>query len=71
MSKISKVYQVSDEEFIKIIQENFSYSDCLKALGLSTGQLAVRYFLVGVVVILIRGIVTEKITAMLMKKQAK
>ncbi|MGN1031843.1 MAG: PTS glucitol/sorbitol transporter subunit IIC, partial [Intestinibacter sp.] len=30
-----------------------------------------RYFLVGVVVILIRGIVTEKITAMLMKKQAK
>lgn len=37
MSKISKVYQVSDEEFIKIIQENFSYSDCLKALGLSTG----------------------------------
>ena len=37
MSRISKVYQVSDEEFIKIIQENFSYSDCLKALGLSTG----------------------------------
>ena len=37
MPKISKVYQVSDEEFIKIIQENFSYSDCLKALGLSTG----------------------------------
>ena len=37
MPRISKVYQVSDEEFIKIIQENFSYSDCLKALGLSTG----------------------------------
>ena len=36
-----------------------------------TGQLAVRYFLVGVVVILIRGIVTERITVMLMKKQAK
>ena len=43
----------------------------ITALGLSTGQLAVRYFLVGVVVILIRGIVTERITVMLMKKQAK
>lgn len=43
----------------------------IAALGLSTGQLAVRYFLVGVVVILIRGIVTERITVMLMKKQAK
>ena len=43
----------------------------ITALELSTGQLAVRYFLVGVVVILIRGIVTERITVMLMKKQAK
>ena len=36
MPKISKVYQVSDEEFIKIIQESNSYSDCLRALGLGT-----------------------------------
>lgn len=47
------------------------YSSRYTALELSTGQLAVRYFLVGVVVILIRGIVTERITVMLMKKQAK
>src|SRR5215210_7510158 len=33
------------------------------ALGLNTSDLAVRYFLVGMVVILIRGIVTEIITA--------
>lgn len=38
------------------------------ALGFSVGELAVRYFLVGLVVILIRGIVTERITIMLMKK---
>lgn len=36
MSKISKVYQVSDEDFIKIVQESNSYSDCLRALGLGT-----------------------------------
>lgn len=32
----SKVYQVSDEEFKAIIANNFSYSDCLRALGLNT-----------------------------------
>lgn len=33
---VSKVYQVSDEEFKSIIANNFSYSDCLRALGLAT-----------------------------------
>ena len=33
--RISKVYQVSDEEFKKIIKENYTYSDCLIALGLA------------------------------------
>ncbi|MDO4711733.1 MAG: PTS glucitol/sorbitol transporter subunit IIC [Peptostreptococcaceae bacterium] len=37
-------------------------------LGLSLGDLAVRYFLVGVVVIFIRGVVTERITAIMMRK---
>lgn len=32
---ISKIYIPSDEEFKKIIQENTSYSDCLRVLGLS------------------------------------
>lgn len=32
----SKVYQVSDEEFKTIIKNSFSYSDCLRALGLGT-----------------------------------
>ena len=32
----SKVYQVSDEEFKTIIANNYSYSDCLRALGLCT-----------------------------------
>ena len=36
MPKISKVYQVSDEDFRKIVQESNSYSDCLRALGLGT-----------------------------------
>lgn len=36
-------------------------------LGLSLGPLAIRFFLVGVVVILIRGIVTEMITVRMMK----
>lgn len=36
MPKISKVYQVSDEHFIQIVQESNSYSDCLRALGLGT-----------------------------------
>ena len=36
MPQISKVYQVSDEQFKNIVQEANSYSDCLRALGLST-----------------------------------
>ena len=36
MPQISKVYQVSDEQFIQIIKESNSYSDCLRALGLGT-----------------------------------
>ena len=35
MSK-SKVYIPTDEEFIKIVAEANSYSDCLRALGLGT-----------------------------------
>lgn len=37
-------------------------------LGLSTAPLAVRYLLVGLVVILIRGVVTEKISNVLRKR---
>lgn len=36
MPQISKVYQVSDEQFIQIVKESNSYSDCLRALGLGT-----------------------------------
>jgi PTS system glucitol/sorbitol-specific IIC component len=43
----------------------------LETLGLSLGAIAVRYFLVGVVVILMRGIVTEWITKLLMSRSAK
>lgn len=41
----------------------------ITTLGLSTGPLAIRFFLVGMVVILIRGIVTERITIMMMKRE--
>jgi PTS system glucitol/sorbitol-specific IIC component len=44
-------------------------SSGITELGLSVSGLAVRYFLVGVVVILIRGIVTEKITFMMMSRK--
>lgn len=37
-------------------------------LGLPLGELAVRYFITGVIVILIRGIVTEKATLYMFKK---
>lgn len=33
---VSKVYLVSDEEFKNIVANAYSYSDCLRALGLST-----------------------------------
>ena len=39
----------------------------LQQLGLSIGGLAVRYFIVGIIVILIRGILCEKIFAALSK----
>ena len=42
----------------------------IKALGLDMTPLAVRYILVGLVVIFIRGIVTEYITAWLMAREA-
>ncbi len=41
----------------------------LTTLGMPLGPLALMYFVTGVVVILIRGIVTEIITVRLMKKQ--
>lgn len=43
----------------------------LTELGLPTGELAVRYFLTGIVVIFIRGLVTEKITLRMLDKQAE
>jgi len=39
-------------------------------LGLGTGDLAIRYLLVGMLVILIRGIVTELITARMLARRA-
>ena len=41
----------------------------IKELGLSLGQLAVRYFIVGLIVIFIRGLVTEFITMKMLKKK--
>ena len=66
--KYKPAYYDATVSFVHPITGLFPHAN---ALELSTGQLAVRYFLVGVVVILIRGIVTERITVMLMKKQAK
>ncbi|MBO0454330.1 MULTISPECIES: PTS glucitol/sorbitol transporter subunit IIC [Enterococcus] len=39
--------------------------------GFNQSSLAVRYFLVGIVVILIRGIVTERLTKFMMAREAK
>ncbi len=43
----------------------------VEKLGYSTGDLAVRYFISGLIVIFIRGILTEKITAIMMKSAVK
>ncbi len=42
----------------------------ITALGYSLGDLAIRYFVVGVIVILIRGMVTERIYAAMASKRA-
>lgn len=34
--KVSKIYSIPDEEFINIINKANSYSDCMRALGLTT-----------------------------------
>ncbi len=41
----------------------------ITTLGHNLGPLAIRYFIVGIIVILIRGIVTERLTVMFMKKR--
>jgi PTS system glucitol/sorbitol-specific IIC component len=43
----------------------------VQKLGQSTVPLALRYFAVGVLVILIRGVVTERITAFLIRREGK
>lgn len=43
----------------------------IEQLGLGLGDLAVRYLLIGLVVIFIRGIVTERITAIMWSQRAK
>jgi len=42
----------------------------ITTLGLPLGDLAIRYLLIGLVVILIRGCVTEWITGIMMKRKA-
>ena len=42
----------------------------ITALGYQLGPLAIRYFVVGLIVILIRGVVTERITLIMMKRKA-
>ena len=43
----------------------------ITTLGLDLGALAIRYFIVGVIVILIRGIICERLTIMFMNRGAK
>ena len=43
----------------------------ITTLGLNLGALAVRYFIVGLIVIFIRGIVTERIYAILRRQAGK
>lgn len=42
----------------------------ITTLGLPVGDLAIRYFIAGVLVILLRGIVTERIYAVMASKKA-
>lgn len=49
----------------------YGIADGLTKLGLPLGDIAVRYFLVGVVMILMRGVVTEWITKILMARNAR
>lgn len=41
----------------------------IQELGLPLGDLAIRYFLVGIIIILIRGLVTERITVLMWSDQ--
>jgi len=41
----------------------------IRKLGFGLGDLAIRYFIVGIIVILIRGIVTEKITSIMISRK--
>lgn len=41
----------------------------IEQLGFPLGQLAIRYFIVGVIVIFIRGIVTEMLTLRMMRQR--
>ncbi len=41
----------------------------IETLGLGLGQLAVRYFITGLIVIYIRGLVTERLTAIMSARQ--
>lgn len=43
-------------------------ADGVQRLGMSTVPLALRYFLVGIVVIFLRGIITERITQVMIKR---
>lgn len=46
-------------------------ADGVSKLGISTVPLALRYFLVGIVVIFIRGVFTERITAIMIKRTGR
>lgn len=46
-------------------------ADGVSKLGISTVPLGLRYFLVGIVVIFIRGVFTERITAILIKRTGR
>ena len=41
----------------------------IEQLGLSLGPLAIRYFLVGILIILLRGVITEWMTAFMIKRE--